>query len=203
MSEFFSKESPTTPASDFFVAGSSRPEDGVRAAAPEGGEVKEVRKEVGKVRGRSRLVVVAVIAAVAAAAVTAAVFMAFQESSKEVQAVQAAPAAAKGVMVPDAKKAAPAPSIEPREASSVRSSGPASSPGQKAQPPKVASPKPKSTEPTLDERFAEQVRARCEKLAIPLICREKIRFEICNGRWSETPPAGEQVCLQHETNTNN
>ena len=65
-----------------------------------------------------------------------------------------------------------------------------------AAPPVVAEPPPppKPVVRSIDEQFSSRAAAECAKDFTWLICREKIRFSVCDGKWSENPPAGQSIC---------
>jgi hypothetical protein len=67
-------------------------------------------------------------------------------------------------------------------------------PEVKHEPAKVAKAK------SIDDLYAEQTKAECDKLAISLFCREKIRLALCDGKWSPTPPAGQTACVGQSAN---
>lgn len=47
---------------------------------------------------------------------------------------------------------------------------------------------------TIDEQFNERVRAECASGFGGLICHEKLRFAMCNDKWSDNPPTGQSTC---------
>jgi hypothetical protein len=48
---------------------------------------------------------------------------------------------------------------------------------------------------TLDERYYERITTECKPGFIPgMVCREKIRWEMCEGRWSVDGNAGQLTC---------
>lgn len=64
-----------------------------------------------------------------------------------------------------------------------------------APPVKVDTPlPPKQIARTLDETLNARVAAECAKGFSGLLCREKIRFSVCDGKWSESPPPGQTAC---------
>lgn len=105
-------------------------------------------------------------------------------------AASPAPAAKKPVVA----KAKP----DPKLAAPVATAGiVAVGPAPKPEPVKLA-----AKQPSIDDVFAQRNRDECEKLAISFVCREKIRFQLCDGKWSEHPGAGEKACLQTKSTTN-
>ncbi|MCX7041800.1 MAG: hypothetical protein NT117_03760 [Gammaproteobacteria bacterium] len=44
------------------------------------------------------------------------------------------------------------------------------------------------------DRIYEQRRGACPGGFLGSTCRKKLRYELCDGRWSDSPPAGESVC---------
>ena len=72
-------------------------------------------------------------------------------------------------------------------------------------PPVVVEPPspPKSVARTLDEQFSSRVAAECAKDLTWVFCREKVRFSVCDGKWSENPPVGQLVCKGAATTNKN
>lgn len=62
------------------------------------------------------------------------------------------------------------------------------------------SPRFQPVSQTLDEQFKRRLAAECEQGFAGLFCREKLRFSICDGRWSENPAPGQSVCKGASTN---
>lgn len=47
---------------------------------------------------------------------------------------------------------------------------------------------------TVDGTFNERVAAECESGLLWLVCREKIRYQVCSGKWSDQPETGASIC---------
>lgn len=47
---------------------------------------------------------------------------------------------------------------------------------------------------TLDDQFNARKSAECPVGFTGLICHEKIRFAMCNDKWSDNPPLGQSAC---------
>jgi hypothetical protein len=58
---------------------------------------------------------------------------------------------------------------------------------------------PKPVLRTIDDVLNARVAAECESGFSGLFCREKIRFSVCDGKWSENPPPGQTACRGTET----
>lgn len=67
--------------------------------------------------------------------------------------------------------------------------------------PLPVAPRPEAK--TIDQLYEERVAAECAKGITGLICREIINTKLCNGRWSETPPAGQKRCYRIESTYDN
>lgn len=58
----------------------------------------------------------------------------------------------------------------------------------------TSSIRPSTSMPTIDQQLDEQVAAQCPKGIPGLLCKEKLRFSLCSGKWSGNPPPGETAC---------
>ncbi len=47
---------------------------------------------------------------------------------------------------------------------------------------------------TIDERYNEKINKECEKGFMGIICRESIRIQLCEGKWSDMPPHDRSIC---------
>ena len=54
---------------------------------------------------------------------------------------------------------------------------------------------------SIDQAFKQRAAAECEEGLFGIICQEKIRHTLCDGRWSTTPVSGQKICLQPEPAT--
>ena len=50
-----------------------------------------------------------------------------------------------------------------------------------------------ASQPTPDQRYAQR-RDECPAGFLGSACRKRLRYEICEDRWNDSPPAGESVC---------
>lgn len=68
--------------------------------------------------------------------------------------------------------------------------------------PRIAEPasEPRKPARTLDQVFRDRGASECEDGLSGLICREKLRFKLCEGRWTTRPPPGQSICHQPENN---
>jgi hypothetical protein len=66
----------------------------------------------------------------------------------------------------------------------------------KAQPaPKAEAPKPTAAGKSLDEVFNERITAECPQGFFPgMACREKVRWQVCEGKWSPDALPGQATC---------
>jgi hypothetical protein len=73
--------------------------------------------------------------------------------------------------------------------------------------PKVVKADVKTSEPvkvarasskSVDDQFAESSKS-CDPGFMGTVCREKARWKLCDGRWSETPTDGQTACRQAPT----
>ena len=79
----------------------------------------------------------------------------------------------------------------------VASAAPPAPPPEVIAPPApepAPAPKPPPRIKTVDEVFNERLSAECSSGLGGLICREKLRFAVCDGRWSQSPPPGQTIC---------
>ena len=51
-----------------------------------------------------------------------------------------------------------------------------------------------SIQKTLDEQFYERKSSECASGFGGLICHEKLRYAMCNDKWSDNPPTGQSTC---------
>lgn len=49
--------------------------------------------------------------------------------------------------------------------------------------------------PTLDQRYDALVARKCREDMLGLLCREAVRWRLCDGRWADRAGAGETRCL--------
>lgn len=83
---------------------------------------------------------------------------------------------------------------KPVKQSKTKDTGaPASPPTVEVRTPAPTEPAPSEKTKTVNEQFQERVAKECSGLSW-LICREKVRFSVCAGRWSEDPPPGQTIC---------
>ena len=47
---------------------------------------------------------------------------------------------------------------------------------------------------SIDQQYEQRAAAECPSGGGGFFCREKIRYQLCNGRWSENPPPGQVMC---------
>ena len=59
-------------------------------------------------------------------------------------------------------------------------------------------PQLKSVARTIDEQYNDRAAKDCERGFPGLLCRERLKLALCDGRWSETPPAGQELCKRIE-----
>lgn len=60
---------------------------------------------------------------------------------------------------------------------------------------KPQTPRPMAPVKTLDETYNQRISDTCPQGFLPgVACREKIRWELCDGKWSANPPAGQDTC---------
>jgi hypothetical protein len=65
--------------------------------------------------------------------------------------------------------------------------------------PAVATPEPAAPPKaarTIDQAFKQRTATECEGGLSGLICQERIRRKLCEGRWSFTQTSGQKICYQ-------
>ncbi|GAB3250147.1 hypothetical protein [Chitinimonas naiadis] len=63
----------------------------------------------------------------------------------------------------------------------------------------VLSAKPQESAPpalSIDEQYNQRVAAECARGLFGVVCRDKVKNELCKGRMSEKPGPGESRCKQ-------
>jgi hypothetical protein len=58
---------------------------------------------------------------------------------------------------------------------------------------------PRIESKSIDQLYEEKVAAECARGLTGVVCREIINAKLCNGRWSENPPAGQKRCYRIES----
>lgn len=92
-----------------------------------------------------------------------------------------------------AKPAIPAPAAKPAQAAALAVPTAAA----------VASPSLNQTAmapATLDDEFRDRGNTECSSGIAGLLCREKLRFALCAGKWSEAPASGQATCKNASSN---
>lgn len=64
----------------------------------------------------------------------------------------------------------------------------------------AAPPPPRNPARSINQIFRERSASECEDGLSGLICREKLRFRLCDGHWAAQPPPGQSICHQPENN---
>lgn len=83
------------------------------------------------------------------------------------------------------------PVAAPRPQMQVPSTAPAAVSAQ----PKAEAPKPAVPTKTLDEAYNERITAECLQGFFPgMACREKVRWQMCEGKWSPDALPGQTTC---------
>lgn len=68
--------------------------------------------------------------------------------------------------------------------------------------PQVVTSKQVVSTKTLDEAYRERISTECPQGYIPgLMCREKVRWQLCEGKWSSEPVPGQIICKGTAINT--
>jgi hypothetical protein len=103
----------------------------------------------------------------------------------EPKPVKAQPAPPKAQLTP--QKPQPAPQIE------------------ESAPPVAAAPAPapKPAAQSVDKQYEERTAKECDAGFTGILCREKVRLNMCKGLWSENPPAGQSICKGAPTSNSN
>jgi hypothetical protein len=47
---------------------------------------------------------------------------------------------------------------------------------------------------SIDDQYNQRAASECPSGGSGFFCREKLRYQLCNGRWSPTPPPGQTQC---------
>jgi len=64
-------------------------------------------------------------------------------------------------------------------------------------------PPPRKVARSIDQVWQDRFASECESGIGGLICGEKLRYKLCEGRWKINPPAGQSICHQQESYTPN
>lgn len=56
----------------------------------------------------------------------------------------------------------------------------------------------KSESKTATQTYKQRSKAECDSGIAGFICRETLRVQICDGKWSSNPPSGQSVCFRQD-----
>ena len=117
-----------------------------------------------------------------------------QQTAPEKPATKATTAAAKplsaGKMAAVQRQAVQTPVAAPVAASAPAAAIVSAHPVHKTEEPAAS-----NTGKTLDDAYNVRIANECEQGFVSgLVCREKVRWQMCNGKWSPDPPPGQLTC---------